>query len=139
MNQMMMVMLIRVLEIIDYARYLGMNPREDKDLLWIAKEGLKAPLPEPWRPCRTDSQEIYYFNFETEESMLEHPCDQYYRQVYQEEKRKKMINARNYKFQVEKSKVSGGSRLLLKQLTLPESRQSEKIRLETEVILCLKT
>ena len=25
-----------------------MDPKEDKDLLYIAKEGLKAPLPEPW-------------------------------------------------------------------------------------------
>jgi len=25
-----------------------MDPFEDRDLLYIAKEGLKAPLPEPW-------------------------------------------------------------------------------------------
>jgi hypothetical protein len=26
-----------------------MNLKEDKDLLYIAKEGLKAPLPYPWK------------------------------------------------------------------------------------------
>jgi hypothetical protein len=26
-----------------------MNLKEDKDLLYIAKEGLKAPLPNPWK------------------------------------------------------------------------------------------
>ena len=26
---------------------------KDKDLEWIAKEGLKAPLPAPWKPCQT--------------------------------------------------------------------------------------
>jgi len=25
-----------------------MDPAEDRDLLFIAKEGLKAPLPDPW-------------------------------------------------------------------------------------------
>ena len=32
-------------EILDYARYMGFNLEEDKDLLWIAREGLRAPLP----------------------------------------------------------------------------------------------
>lgn len=58
-------------------------------MLWIAKEGLKAPLPEPWKPCRTPKGEIYYFNFQTNESIWEHPCDQYYKKVCQEEKLKK--------------------------------------------------
>ncbi len=29
----------------EYAEYLGVDPVEDKHLLYIAKEGLKAPLP----------------------------------------------------------------------------------------------
>jgi len=39
------------LEINEYGVFLGMDPIKDKDLLWIAKEGLKAPLPENWKPC----------------------------------------------------------------------------------------
>lgn len=28
---------------------------------WIAREGLKAPLPEHWKPCKTnDTNEIFY-------------------------------------------------------------------------------
>jgi hypothetical protein len=38
------------IEIIEYAKFLGMDPEEDRDLLWIAKESLKAPLPENWKP-----------------------------------------------------------------------------------------
>ena len=30
-------------EIPEYAKWLGMDPEEDKDLFYIAKEGLKAP------------------------------------------------------------------------------------------------
>jgi|MDSX01.1.fsa_nt_gb hypothetical protein len=34
-------------------RKLGMDLEKDKDLFYIAKEGLKAPLPENWKPCKT--------------------------------------------------------------------------------------
>ena len=41
-------------EILEYAEWLGMDLKgKDKDLEWIAKEGLKAPLPAPWKPCQT--------------------------------------------------------------------------------------
>ena len=59
-----------------------MNLEEDPDLLFIAIEGLKAPLPEPWKACRTKSGEIYYFNFESGDSTWEHPLDEIYRQKY---------------------------------------------------------
>ena len=29
-------------EVIEYAEWLGMDPHFDKDLLWIAREGLKV-------------------------------------------------------------------------------------------------
>jgi centrosomal protein CEP164 len=34
------------------------------------------------------SQDIYYFNFGTGESVWEHPCDEYYRNLFLEEKAK---------------------------------------------------
>ena len=76
-------------EIEEYANFLQMDLPEDSDLLWIAKEGLKAPLPEPWKPCKTRDDEIYYFNFESGESTWEHPCDEYYRKQYQTHKAQK--------------------------------------------------
>ena len=46
-------------EILEYAKWLGMDPEQDKDLFYIAKEGLKAPLPKDWKPCKdtADSDE----------------------------------------------------------------------------------
>ena len=44
----------------EYAAWLGLDPAADGDLLWIAREGLKAPLPEEWRPCRNDAGELFY-------------------------------------------------------------------------------
>ena len=62
----------------------GHGPEQDKDLQWIAREGLKAPLPEHWKPCKTtDTDEIYYFNFSSGESTWDHPCDEYYRTLYE--------------------------------------------------------
>ena len=72
----------------DYAYWLGMDPVKEEGLLWIAREALKAPLPEHWKPCRSPTNEIYYFNFQTGESVWEHPCDEYYKNLYQEEKKK---------------------------------------------------
>ena len=75
-------------EIEEYANWLGMTAPEDDDLRWIAREGLKAPLPEHWKPCKTSDGEIYYFNFSSGESVWDHPCDDYYKNMYKEEKDK---------------------------------------------------
>ena len=40
-------------EILEYAEYVGLELPEDEDLLYLVREGLKAPLPEPWKPCKT--------------------------------------------------------------------------------------
>ena len=72
-------------------------------MLWIAKEGLKAPLPEPWKPCETAQGDIYYFNFQTGESIWEHPCDQYYKQMCLEEKMKRVRRQIEYTQAVEDS------------------------------------
>ena len=45
-------------EIQEYAEWLGMKSPEDDDLRWIAREGLKAPLPEHWKPCKTNDGEV---------------------------------------------------------------------------------
>ena len=76
-------------EVEEYAEWLGMSREEDCDLFYIAKEGLKAPLPKPWKPCQSADSEIFYFNFETLESTWEHPCDEYYRKLFNEEKAKR--------------------------------------------------
>ena len=59
-----------------------MDPHEDQDYLYLAKEGLKAPIPKPWTACRTKDGKIFYYNFETEESQWEHPLDQNYKEKF---------------------------------------------------------
>jgi len=36
-----------------------------------------------------DTDEIYYFNFATGESTWDHPCDEFYRTLYEKEKKAK--------------------------------------------------
>lgn len=36
-------------EVAEYAEWLGMDPKTDQKLMWIAKSGLKAPLPADWK------------------------------------------------------------------------------------------
>lgn len=39
-----------ILEIYEYARVIGIDPDREYDLLWIAREGINAPLPDHWKP-----------------------------------------------------------------------------------------
>ena len=73
-------------EVAEYAEWLGMKFPDDDELLWIAKEGLKAPLPKEWRPCKTDTNDVYYFNFKTGDSLWDHPMDEHFKNKFKREK-----------------------------------------------------
>nr|KAG5688989.1 hypothetical protein BaRGS_005533 [Batillaria attramentaria] len=75
-------------EIYEYAQSVGIDPEKEPDLLWVAREGICAPLPEHWKPCQDPNGHIYYFNFATGESIWDHPCDEFYRKMVGEERRK---------------------------------------------------
>ena len=70
------------LEIVGYAEFLGMDLEEDADLLYIAEEGLKAPVPEPWKAFSNEAEEIYYTNTITNQVIFDHPLDEVYRKKF---------------------------------------------------------
>ena len=81
-------------EVKAFAKWLGMHPVDDEQLMWIAREGLRAPLPEDWRSCKTkgsDGQDDdhYYFNFRTGESIWDHPLDAKFKELYKDQSQKK--------------------------------------------------
>ena len=76
-------------EIIGYAEFLGMDLKEDADLLFIAEEGLKAPVPEPWKAFSNEKDEIYYTNTVTGQVIFDHPLDEVYRKKFLEAKMSK--------------------------------------------------
>eukprot|EP01059_Diplonema_ambulator_P017555 TRINITY_DN2956_c0_g4_i1.p1 TRINITY_DN2956_c0_g4~~TRINITY_DN2956_c0_g4_i1.p1 ORF type:complete len:803 (+),score=217.31 TRINITY_DN2956_c0_g4_i1:240-2411(+) len=75
-------------EITEYCEWLGMDIEKEKALTWIAREALKAPLPEYWKICYTEDREVYYFNMRTGESIWDHPMDAYYKSLFKQEKAK---------------------------------------------------
>ena len=77
-----------------------MDPEEDRDYLYIALEGLRAPVPEPWEVRKNEEGDVFFCNPETEEVMVNHPLDDFYRNLFQE------IKARDLKAkkQAEKEK-----------------------------------
>ncbi|KAK2960584.1 putative Serine/threonine-protein phosphatase [Blattamonas nauphoetae] len=81
--------------IIEYARFMNMVPI-DEELLWIAKEGYFAALPDGWTEEVTEDGRAYYFNAHTNQSMWEHPLDQHYKRLYQQEKQKKIDRERQH-------------------------------------------
>ena len=69
------------------AKWLGLDLEAEKDLLWIAREGLKAAPPGTRKPCKTPGTgDIYYFNFQTGDSVWGAQCDEYYKSLYAKEK-----------------------------------------------------
>ncbi|GAB6028402.1 hypothetical protein CHUAL_002565 [Chamberlinius hualienensis] len=62
--------------------------------MWIAREGIMAPLPDDWKPCQDEEGDIYYFNFKSGESSWDHPCDQHYKSLVEKE-RLKIANQTN--------------------------------------------
>ncbi|XP_043974797.1 centrosomal protein of 164 kDa-like isoform X1 [Gambusia affinis] len=81
-------------EIHEYAREIGIDPDNEPELLWLAREGIVAPLPPEWKPCQDVTGDIYYFNFSTGQSTWDHPCDEHYRRlVVQERKRTPLTGA----------------------------------------------
>ncbi|XP_071843153.1 centrosomal protein of 164 kDa-like [Apostichopus japonicus] len=80
---------------LEYAQVVGINPDIEQELMWIAREGINAPLPNDWKPCQdTGGGDIYYFNFSTGESMWDHPCDEFYRTMVAEEREKMKLEDR---------------------------------------------
>mmetsp|Transcript_95079 Transcript_95079/g.247647 ORF Transcript_95079/g.247647 Transcript_95079/m.247647 type:complete len:143 (-) Transcript_95079:270-698(-) len=76
-------------EVRNYAEWLGIDPEADEDLMYLAVEGLKAPLTDDWKACQNAEGEIFYFNFRTGESSWDHPADATYRQHAEDKKREK--------------------------------------------------
>ncbi|XP_076138681.1 uncharacterized protein cep164 isoform X2 [Alosa pseudoharengus] len=73
-------------EIHEYAREIGIDPVKEPEFLWLAREGIVAPLPPEWKPCQDVTGDVYYFNFSSGQSTWDHPCDEQYRQLVLQER-----------------------------------------------------
>uniref|UniRef100_A0A5F9DV19 Centrosomal protein of 164 kDa n=1 Tax=Oryctolagus cuniculus TaxID=9986 RepID=A0A5F9DV19_RABIT len=75
-------------EILEFAKEIGIDPTKEPELMWLAREGIVAPLPVEWKPCQDITGDIYYFNFANGQSTWDHPCDEHYRNLVIQERGK---------------------------------------------------
>eukprot|EP00736_Rhodelphis_marinus_P007942 Rmarinus@m.22472 len=69
-------------ELFDFSVFLGMNPEEDLDFLWLAVDAYTADLPEGWTEHYDAKGEAYYYNVATDSSTYCHPLDGHYRKIF---------------------------------------------------------
>ncbi|NWS46772.1 CE164 protein, partial [Probosciger aterrimus] len=107
-------------EVQDYARAIGIDPKKEPELLWLAREGIVAMLPPGWKPCQDITGEIYYFNFANGQSVWDHPCDDHYRELVIQEREKLLacgsLKKKEKKKKEKKEKKSKKEKQSLKQL-----------------------
>lgn len=73
---------------------MDLNSSIDRQLIYIAKQGLMEPVPEPWEARRDENDLILYYNSKTGEETHQHPCDEGYRSLFEQE-RAKLIKERH--------------------------------------------
>ncbi|NXG39025.1 CE164 protein, partial [Dromaius novaehollandiae] len=91
-------------EIQDFAREIGIDPEKEPELMWLAREGIVAPLPPEWKPCQDITGDIYYFNFANGQSTWDHPCDDHYRELVIQEREKLLVQGKLKKKEKKKKK-----------------------------------
>ena len=70
-----------VTEVIEFAKYLGIDPNTESSLLWIAQEAINAPLPQGWSDHTDPSGNVYFYHAPTQESTWVHPLDDHYKHL----------------------------------------------------------
>nr|XP_055210965.1 centrosomal protein of 164 kDa isoform X10 [Gorilla gorilla gorilla] len=112
-------------EILEFAREIGIDPIKEPELMWLAREGIVAPLPGEWKPCQDITGDIYYFNFANGQSMWDHPCDEHYRNLVIQERAKLSTSGAIKKKKKKKEKKDKKDRDPPKSSLSPDEEQSE--------------
>ncbi|KAG5484488.1 hypothetical protein LSCM1_07859 [Leishmania martiniquensis] len=112
-------------EMVEYGKWLGMQLPDDMPLLWIAREGLKAPLPDHWKACKSEKGELYYFNFKTGQSIWDHPSDEHYRELLKAEKAK--LHAKENEKGEKDATPAASSTLLIAHSVKPAKKRRSKV------------
>ena len=69
-------------EVLEFARYLGIDIERHAHLLWIADEALSADEPEGWETGEAPNGETYHVHRVTEQVLWQHPLDYYFQELY---------------------------------------------------------
>ena len=68
-------------ELISMCEYLGIRVISEPNMIWIAADALKAPLPVNWTAEKDASGRTFFYNHLTNQSRWEHPLDPHFRNL----------------------------------------------------------
>jgi Ca2+-binding EF-hand superfamily protein len=68
-------------ELISMCEYLGIRVLSERDMIWIASDALKAPLPVNWTAEKDAQGRTFFYNHLTNQSRWEHPLDPHFRNL----------------------------------------------------------
>jgi Ca2+-binding EF-hand superfamily protein len=68
-------------ELINMCEYLGICILSEQNMIWIAADALRAPLPVNWSAQKDSSGKTYFYNHLTNQSQWEHPLDPHFRNL----------------------------------------------------------
>lgn len=68
-------------ELISMCEYLGIRVLSEPNMVWIAADALKAPLPVSWTAQKDSSGRTYFYNHLNNQTKLEHPLDPHFRKL----------------------------------------------------------
>ena len=68
-------------ELISICEYLGIRVLSEQNMLWIAADALKAPLPVSWTAQKDTNGRTFFYNHLTNQSKWEHPLDPHFRKL----------------------------------------------------------
>ncbi|BHF77683.1 hypothetical protein SprV_0602079200 [Sparganum proliferum] len=82
-------------EILMYATSIGIDAEKEPELIYLAREGISAPLPEGWSAIQDKDNNIFYHECSTGRTTQDHPMDALYRKLVAEARKRKTTNATN--------------------------------------------
>lgn len=68
-------------ELISMCEYLGIRVLSEPNMVWIAADALKAPLPISWTAQKDANGRTYFYNHLSNQAKLEHPLDPHFRKL----------------------------------------------------------
>ncbi|XP_035707222.1 histone-lysine N-methyltransferase, H3 lysine-79 specific isoform X2 [Folsomia candida] len=80
-------------DIEEFAKLLGIDLDQEPHFRSLVEEGLLAPLPPEWKPCKDlTNNQFYYFNLTSNESQWEHPLNEVYREKVLQLRQDRVMN-----------------------------------------------
>jgi Ca2+-binding EF-hand superfamily protein len=68
-------------EVLKMCEYLGIGVISEENMIWIAVDALRAPLPVNWTVQKDPEGRNYFYNILTHQSRWEHPLDPHFRNL----------------------------------------------------------